>query len=90
MPTRIHEIQRIVPTVGIPIHTITITDGVGLEESTDVWIIISGTVIVKPCFIIEPSTGEHVGIYAEFGILGRHLAIDAVLVALAAIAGGIG
>ena len=49
------------------------------------WIIVAGTVIVKPCFKIEPPAGEHVGI-GMVGVFGGDLAIDGVLVALDGIA----
>jgi len=67
-PGRIHVFQRVVLTIQVPVDAIAVADWIGLHKSADVWIIISGAVIVKPCFEIESPAGEHVGIGKEVGV----------------------
>ena len=82
--SRIYKVQWIICTVVVPVHAIAVADGIGLEESADVGIIVSGAVVVESCFEVESSAGEHVRIAEQFGILvllvRRIVGIDRVYV----------
>jgi hypothetical protein len=96
LPARIHIGQRVILNIQVPVDAIGVSDRIGLHKPANVWIIVPGAVIVKTCFNIKSSAGEHVGIgvvgarlprgLSVGQVFGRHLPVGAVLVALDAIA----
>ena len=85
----IHEHDRIVLTIRIPVNPICVSDGIGLQESADVEGVVSGAVVVQGGLVVGAAGGEHVriadGARGDFGVIGvvdRRCAEDIVGVAL--------
>jgi len=73
-------------TVLIHIDIVFVSIRIGLEETTCERVIVPGTVVVKACFDVESSAGEHVGIGVVDVFYGG-LAVDGVFVGLDGVAG---
>lgn len=87
-PQRVRGVYRVVMAVSVQVHTCDIAHWIGLHEPTDLWIIVSGTVVVQAAFLVEVPACEHEQVHVV-GVGGADLAVDRVFVNLYRTAAGI-
>ena len=73
--------QRAVATIRVPIHPGPVPHGVSLQESSDLGVVVAGTVVVQARLFVELPAGEHEAVRVV-RVAGPYPAIDIVLVDL--------